>query len=64
MALLRFVSETFRHEAAAYECIQMARTPKDPRAKMQIQKYFWVLVRVNLQQMGPGALILEALQGV
>ena len=44
--------------------IQIARTPKDPRAKMQIQKYFWVLVRVNLQQMGPGALILEALQGV
>ena len=64
MALLRFVSETFRHEAAAYECIQIARTPKDPRAETQIQNYFWVLVRVNLQQTGPGALILESLQGV
>ena len=64
MALLRFVSETFRHEAAAYECIQIARTPKDSLAETQIQNYFWVLVRVNLQQTGPGALILESLQGV
>ena len=63
-ALLRFVSETFRHEAAAYECIQIARTPKDPRAETQILKYFWDFARVNLQQTGPGALILESLQGV
>ena len=63
-ALLRFVLETFRHEAAAYECIQIARTPKDPRAETQILKYFWDFARVNLQQTGPGALILESLQGV
>ena len=63
MALLRFVSETFRHEAAAYECIQIARTPKDSLANRS-KNIFWVLVRVNLQQTGPGALILESLQGV
>ena len=44
--------------------IQIARTPKDPRAETQILKYFWDFARVNLQQTGPGALILESLQGV
>ena len=52
-ASLRFVSETFRHELTAYECIQIARTPKDPRAKMQIQKYFLGFSPCELTADGP-----------
>ena len=38
--------------------IQIARTPKDPRAKMQIQKYFWVLVRVSYGRRCPSVIVV------
>ena len=38
--------------------IQIARTPKDPRAKMQIQKYFWVLVRVSYGRRSPSVIVV------
>ena len=57
-ASLRFVSETFRHELTAYECIQMARTPKDSLAETQIQNYFWVLVRVSYGRRGPAVIVV------
>ena len=57
-ASLRFVSETFRHKLTAYQCIQMARTPKDSLAETQIQNYFWVLVRVSYGRHGPAVIVL------
>ena len=57
-ASLRFVSETFRHELTAYECIQIARTPKDSLAETQIQNYFWVLVRVSYGRRGPAVIVV------
>ena len=57
-ASLRFVSETFRHELTAYECIQIARTPKDSLAETQIQIFFWVLVRVSYGRRGPAVIVV------
>ena len=53
----RLSGMSLRH-TVLYECIQIARTPKDSLAETQIQNYFWVLVRVSYGRRGPAVIVV------